>query len=166
MKTIDIHAHIVPDSLWKAVAASRDWHGFRHEPGEGLGAMVGGGMRTGFTTPKVRYTVEERLKDMDEQKVDVQVLSIHMPFVGYHLGAAEGLGLAREEQKRREWRWENALRRHNFVGLVGEVMKGVTAQKVKEGSYEKWVEEAKASTRKRVEDRQKRGQQGDEMDVS
>ncbi|KAI7467696.1 ubiquitinyl hydrolase [Hortaea werneckii] len=74
--------------------------------------------------------------------------------------------LAREEQKRREWRWENALRRHNFVGLVGEVMKGVTAQKVKDGSYEKWVEEAKASTRKRVEDRQKRGQQGDEMDVS
>ncbi|KAI7124184.1 hypothetical protein KC352_g32393, partial [Hortaea werneckii] len=49
---------------------------------------------------------------------------------------------------------------------VGEVMKGVTAQKIKEGSYEKWVEEAKASTRKRVEDRQKRGQQGDEMDVS
>ena len=96
MKTIDIHAHIVPDSLWKAVAASRDWHGFRHEPGEGLGAMVGGGIRTGFTTPKVRYTVEERLKDMDEQKVDVQVLSIHMPFVGYHLGAGEGLGLARE----------------------------------------------------------------------
>ncbi len=96
MKTIDIHAHIVPDSLWKAITAKRDWHGFRHEPGEGLGTMVGGGMRTGFTTSKVRYTVEERLKDMDEQKVDVQVLSIHMPFVGYHLEAAQGLALARE----------------------------------------------------------------------
>ena len=74
--------------------------------------------------------------------------------------------LAREEQKRREWRWENALRRHNFVGFVGEVMKGVTAQKLKEGSYEKWVQDAKAATQKRVEDRQKRGQAGDEMDVS
>ena len=96
MKTIDIHAHIVPDSLWQAIDAKREWHGFRHEAGEGLGTMVGGGMRTGFTSPKVRYTVEERLKDMDAQKVDVQVLSIHTPFVGYHLEAAQGLALARE----------------------------------------------------------------------
>jgi aminocarboxymuconate-semialdehyde decarboxylase len=96
MKTIDIHAHVVPESLWKAIDAKKEWHSFRHEPGEGLGTVVGGGMRTGFTTPKVRYTVEERLKDMDEQKVDVQVLSIHTPFVGYHLEAAQGLALARE----------------------------------------------------------------------
>ncbi len=96
MKTIDIHAHVVPESLWKAIDAKKDWHGFRHEPGEGLGAMVGGGMRTGFTSPKVRYSVAERLKDMDAQKVDVQVLSIHTPFVGYHLEAAQGLAMARE----------------------------------------------------------------------
>jgi aminocarboxymuconate-semialdehyde decarboxylase len=96
MKSIDIHAHIVPEGLWKAIEAKKEWHGFRHEPGEGLGSMVGGGMRTAFTSPKVRYTVEERLKDMDAQKVDVQVLSIHTPFVGYHLDAAQGLSLARE----------------------------------------------------------------------
>ena len=96
MKTIDIHAHIVPDSLWRAIDAKEDWHGFRHEAGEGLGAMMACGLRTSFTTPKVRYTLEERLKDMDEQKVDVQVLSIHTPFVGYHLEPAQGLALARE----------------------------------------------------------------------
>ena len=96
MKTIDIHAHVVPQSLWKAIDAKQEWHGFRHEAGEGLGTVVGGGMRTGFSSPKVRYTLEERLKDMDEQKVDVQVLSIHMPLVGYHLEAAQGLALARE----------------------------------------------------------------------
>ncbi len=96
MKSIDIHAHIVPDSMWKAIDAKAEWHGFRHEPGEGLGTMVGGGMRTGFTSPKVRYTVEERLKDMDALKVDVQVLSIHTPFVGYHLDAAQGLALSRD----------------------------------------------------------------------
>jgi aminocarboxymuconate-semialdehyde decarboxylase len=96
MKTIDIHAHIVPRSLWNAVEARREWHGFRHEPGEGLGTIVGGGMRTGFTSSKVRFTVEERLKDMDAQGVDVQVLSIHTPFVGYHLATDEGLALARD----------------------------------------------------------------------
>lgn len=35
MKTIDIHVHIVPDSLWRAIEAKQDWHGFRQEAGEG-----------------------------------------------------------------------------------------------------------------------------------
>ncbi len=76
--------------------ASKEWYGFRHEPGEGLGTVVGGGRRTGFTSPKVRYTPEERLKDMDAQGTDVQVLSIHTPFFGYHLDAAQGRALARD----------------------------------------------------------------------
>ena len=96
MRTIDIHAHLVPRSLWKAADARTEWYGFRHEPGDGLGAMVGGGMRTDFTSPKVRYTPEERLKDMDAQGVDVQVLSIHTPFFGYHLDSAQGQALARD----------------------------------------------------------------------
>ena len=74
--------------------------------------------------------------------------------------------LEREERKRREWRWENALRRHNFVGFIGEVMKGVSKQKIAEGSYDGWIEEAKATTKKRVEERKKKGAAGDEMDVS
>lgn len=96
MKTIDIHAHIVPDSMWRAIDAGRDWHGFKYEAGEGLGAMLACGLRTAFTSPKVKYTVQQRLQDMDAQKVDVQVLSIHTPFVGYHLPPEQGLALARE----------------------------------------------------------------------
>jgi len=96
MKTIDIHAHVVPQALWKAADARTEWYGFRHEAGGGLGTMVGGGMRTTFTSPKVRYTPEERLKDMDAQGVDVQVVSIHTPFFGYHLDAAQGQALARD----------------------------------------------------------------------
>jgi len=96
MKTIDIHAHIVPDSLWRAIEAQKDWHGFSVEEAGGLGAIVACGMRTTFTSPKVRYTLEQRLKDMDEQKVDVQVLSIHTPLVGYHLPPHQGVALARE----------------------------------------------------------------------
>jgi aminocarboxymuconate-semialdehyde decarboxylase len=96
MRSIDIHAHLVPRSLWQAADAGRDWHGFRHEPGAGLGAMLGGGKRTGFSSPKVRFTPEERLADMDAQGVDVQVVSIHTPFFGYHLDPAQGRQLARE----------------------------------------------------------------------
>src|SRR6266571_1600281 len=96
MKSIDIHAHLVPKSLWQAAEAKRDWYRFRHEPGEGLGTFMGGGKRTAFTSPKVRFTPEERLKDMDAQGVDVQVISIHTPFFGYDLDPAQGRQLARD----------------------------------------------------------------------
>ena len=37
MRTIDIHAHLVPQSLWRAIEAGREWFGYRHQPGEGFG---------------------------------------------------------------------------------------------------------------------------------
>src|SRR3712207_864250 len=97
MKTIDIHAHVVPRSAWRAAEAKRDWYGYRYEPGDGAGAFVSSaGKRIPFSSPKVRLTPEERLKDMDAQGVDIHVVSIHTPFFGYHLDAAQGLALARD----------------------------------------------------------------------
>jgi ubiquitin carboxyl-terminal hydrolase L5 len=65
--------------------------------------------------------------------------------------------LAREERKRRDWQFENALRRHNFVGFAGEVLKGVVASKLGEGNgaYEKWVDQGKQKMLRRIEERKK-----------
>ena len=73
--------------------------------------------------------------------------------------------LEREEAKRKAWAWEIALRRHNFVGFVGEVLKKVVKGKVEEGNdaYEKWIQESKDRTKKRMEDRAKKG--GDDGDA-
>lgn len=70
--------------------------------------------------------------------------------------------LFREEQKRDGWQFENALRRHNFVGFAGEVLKGVIAEKLEEGPevYKAWIEEAKKKTRARAEEHKKK-QEGD-----
>ncbi|KAJ5226299.1 hypothetical protein N7468_007524 [Penicillium chermesinum] len=63
--------------------------------------------------------------------------------------------LEREERKRAAWQWENTLRRWNFVGFIGEMMKGVV--RMKDGqdpsgkAYEEWVEAAKKETRKKLE---------------
>jgi aminocarboxymuconate-semialdehyde decarboxylase len=92
MKSIDIHAHLVPRSLLQAADAGREWYGFRPEDG----TIVGNGKRTSFSSPKVRFTPEERIKDMDAQGVDVQVVSIHTPFFGYHLDSTQGRALARD----------------------------------------------------------------------
>jgi len=66
--------------------------------------------------------------------------------------------LFREEQKRNEWQFENALRRHNFVGFAGEVLKGVIAAKLSEGesAYKGWIEKAKKKTKERAEERKKK----------
>ena len=66
-------------------------------------------------------------------------------------------GLEREKAKRKAWAWENALRRANFVGFIGEVVKGVVKTKVGagEGEYEKWVEEAKKETERKLEMRRR-----------
>ena len=96
MRTIDIHAHLMPQCLWKTVDAGQAWHGSRYEPGTGLGAVVRDGKRIAIQSPKLRFTPEERLQDMDAQGVDVQVISIHMPLVGYDLDPTEGRQLARD----------------------------------------------------------------------
>lgn len=67
--------------------------------------------------------------------------------------------LAREKRKRAQWDWENSLRRHNFVGFTGEVLKGVVGLKLKEGNYDSWVDEAKKATEKRLRERAARGQE-------
>ncbi|KAI1907657.1 hypothetical protein LOZ66_004713 [Ophidiomyces ophidiicola] len=62
------------------------------------------------------------------------------------------LKLQSEENKRRAWAWENALRRWNFVGFIGEMLKGVVGMKVAGGQdeYEKWVKEARQETTKKL----------------
>jgi ubiquitin carboxyl-terminal hydrolase L5 len=67
--------------------------------------------------------------------------------------------LEEQEDRRAAWLWENSLRRHNFVGFVGELLKGVVRAKLEEGNgaYDKWVEEAKGRSNKRREELKKQG---------
>ena len=73
--------------------------------------------------------------------------------------------LYQEVQKRSAWRGENALRRHNFFGFIGEVLKGVTATKLRQGDgiYDQWIEEAKIKTKVRIEEKSQVGGH-DELD--
>jgi ubiquitin carboxyl-terminal hydrolase L5 len=67
--------------------------------------------------------------------------------------------LEQQEDRRAQWLWENSLRRHNFVGFVGELLKGVVRAKLDEGEgrYEKWVEEAKGRTATNREKARRKG---------
>lgn len=67
--------------------------------------------------------------------------------------------LYQEQRKRNAWQWENALRRHNFVGFIGKILKGVAKQKLGEGnkSYEEWINVARAKTKGRLDEKAKTG---------
>lgn len=96
MRTIDIHAHLMPQCLWKTVEAGQEWFGIRYEPGNPVGATVRRGKRSPLPNPKIHFTPEERLQDMDAQRVDMQVVSIHTPLFGYDLDAVQGRQLAQQ----------------------------------------------------------------------
>ena len=96
MRSIDVHAHLAPQCMLSTVDSGGEWHGLRLENGDGPGQLVGHGRHIPLFPPHLRYSPGQRIQDMDQQGTDVQVVSIHMPLVGYHLDPAEGLGLARE----------------------------------------------------------------------
>ncbi|RYP02838.1 hypothetical protein DL764_005558 [Monosporascus ibericus] len=102
--------------------------------------------------------------DLSEIRFNLMAMVRDLRIRAREIGDAEML--AREERKRRDWQFENALRRHNFVGFAGAVLKGVTESKLREGdgAYAKWIEEATARTSHRI-DTKKKGGGGDDVEM-
>ena len=96
MRHIDVHAHLAPQVLWQAIDNGGDWHGLRHEAQGDLEFIVGRGKRILINSPKIRYSPEQRLADMDAEGTDVQVVSIHTPLFPYHWDATEAIQASME----------------------------------------------------------------------
>ena len=96
MRHIDVHTHLAPQSLWKAFANGDEWHGMHHEAQGDLEFIVGHGKRILINSPKVRYTPEQRLADMDAEGTDVQVVSIHTPLFPYHWETDQAIQASQE----------------------------------------------------------------------
>src|SRR5207249_3054639 len=94
MPSIDIHAHLMPQCLWRTVATGSDWYGTRYEPGDGLGFTVTQGKRSRIATPKVRFTPEERLEDMDAEAMGAVLFFHPQPQHNFLLQRTERYGLA------------------------------------------------------------------------
>ena len=105
---------------------------------------------------KVIEVVQRRIARYPEGETMFNLMAVvkDLRVRGTEMGDTELV--AREERKREQWAWENALRRSNFVGFIGEMLKGVAGYKDMQGekAYEEWVETAKGETRKKIERRQ------------
>ena len=86
MRIIDIHAHISPEGMVKAMSEGRDWHGISSSEMLPIHEY----------TPRTMWTPEQRLQEMDELGVDVHVLSTNSFFYFYERDASVVTAMARE----------------------------------------------------------------------
>ena len=93
-----------------------------------------------------------------EIRFNLMAMTRDLRIVAREIGDQETL--EREERKRAQWQWENAVRRHNFVGFAAEVLKGVVQRKEQEGKFEEWIRDAKKKMERRLNLMQKGGKSG------
>lgn len=95
MTSIDIHAHILPRHATE-LANGGEWHGYTIEKGDsGENILLRQG-KGGPLIPKLMFTPEERLAEMDSLGVDVHVLSSWTRLYNYNLPAAHCLAIAKD----------------------------------------------------------------------
>ena len=75
MRSIDVHAHMMPQSFFHAVDNGQEWHGATVERDANNIEWKVTGPRRELIVPKFRWTPEEGLADMHDMSVDVHVLS-------------------------------------------------------------------------------------------
>ncbi len=95
MRSIDVHAHIVPADVAN-LRDGQEWHGFTAERGESGQTTVARGDKRFSLHPKFRLTPEERLAEMDSLGVDVHVLSTWTQLYNYDLPPEVGAATARD----------------------------------------------------------------------
>ena len=96
MRHIDVHTHLAPQALWKAFEQGHDWHGMNHEVRGDQEFISGNGKRILLNSPKLRYTPEQRIADMDSEGTDVQVVSIHTPLFPYQWDTTAAIQASKE----------------------------------------------------------------------
>jgi aminocarboxymuconate-semialdehyde decarboxylase len=95
MRSIDMHAHMLPQCLWHRLESGQEWYGIRYNNQAKTELFIKPG-RVGRIHPSLRFTPEERLQNMDALGTEVQVVSVHTQIFGYHLEASQGLSQVKE----------------------------------------------------------------------
>ncbi|PYI20569.1 ubiquitin carbon terminal hydrolase [Aspergillus violaceofuscus CBS 115571] len=99
---------------------------------------------------KVIEVIQQRIARYPEGETRFNLMAVcrDLRVRAREFGDAEALET--EERKRRAWAWENTLRKSNFIGFIGEVLKGVAGMKEQEGKFDEWVEGAKKETQRKL----------------
>ena len=82
MTTIDVHAHILPQSAARAYEQGRDWFGTTiTRNGDGTTSLQTGSFKSTLSAmPEYWQPHAERIRAMDEDGIDIQVMSLNPQF--------------------------------------------------------------------------------------
>lgn len=94
---IDGHSHFLPTSAKEAARRSGTWFGRElHIRHDGTPVMSFRGTTLAFKSPLHLHSPTERVLEMDGRQVDVEVLSLVPPLLGYELDLAIAVGMNRQ----------------------------------------------------------------------
>ena len=96
MRSIDIHAHLLPQRLLDAVQGGGDWHGITVEKDPRGQDLVKARSEQFRLDGRLRWGPEERICDMDSLGVDVQVVSVYPLLYSYDADLDAAVAIARE----------------------------------------------------------------------
>lgn len=97
MRTIDVHAHLLPPSAMKALGADARWYGSTIELGDrGNPVLVTNGRRRALGADSHLIDLDGRIAEMDRLRVDTQMLSLVPLLFGYDLAPKDAVSLARD----------------------------------------------------------------------
>lgn len=96
-RVIDGHAHFLPTSAIAAARRGGTWFGRDlHVREDGTPVMTFRGASLAFKSPLYLQSPEERAQEMDRRRVDVEVLSLTPPLLGYELDHATAVAMNRQ----------------------------------------------------------------------
>ena len=124
MRSIDIHAHLMPHCMLETLYRGESWHGVTgHRKAEGQ-LVYGLGELTQPLTPAFGWNTEQRLADMNSLGVDVHVVST---FVGYYTFPSVGDAVAACREANEEV--AEMMRQHpdRFSGFCALPMQDINA---------------------------------------
>lgn len=97
VRTIDIHAHLLPPSAMTALDSDGRWYGSTIELGErGNPVLVTNGRKRALGADSHLIDLDGRVAEMDRLRVDTQVLSLVPLLLGYDLPAGDAIALTRD----------------------------------------------------------------------
>ncbi len=96
MRSIDVHAHLLPKRCLDAFQAGNDWHGVTLGTDDKGINIINNRSQRWRLDGRLRWGPEERICDMDSLGVDMQVVSVYPLLYSYDADVSDATAIARE----------------------------------------------------------------------